>query len=186
MELVLGVTGAAMILTPVINKVIDVVLVTNFGEVGKYLESGKLIDVAPTPESKALVTATETSELTAVDRFLVASTTGGLLMLTVPGLRWVGGAALLGSFLLSRNRDNAKLIGATGTALTLFVTQPVAFASATAQVLGAAGAATVSSVASAVQLSTTVVGVLVTSSGAIVGYLLLPSDSTPKKKTKKR
>ena len=161
-----------MILSPIISKLVDVVFVTNWSEVGKYIESGKLVDAAPTPESKALVQATGTSDLTAVDGFLVASTTGGLLLFAVPGLRWVGGAALLGSFLLARNRDNAKLIATSSTALTLFATQPLATTAAAVQFLGAAGTAAASSVASAVQLSTTVVGVLVTTSGAVVGYLL--------------
>src|SRR5690242_2826866 len=101
MEIALAVTGASMVLSPITSKLVDVVFVTNWNEVGKYIESGKLVDAAPTPESKSLVQATGTSDLTAVDGFLVASTTGGLLLFAVPGLRRVGGAALLGSFLLA-------------------------------------------------------------------------------------
>jgi hypothetical protein len=50
-------------------------------------------------------------------------------------------------------------------------------------VLGTAANAAINSVSSAIQLSTTVVGVLVTTSGAVVGYVLV--DSSKKKKNKR-
>jgi hypothetical protein len=66
----------------------------------------------------------------------------------------------------------------------LVAINPVAAAGALVGVLGTATNATINSVSSAMQLSTTVVGVLVTMSGAVVGYVLV--DSSKKKKTKNR
>jgi hypothetical protein len=162
----------------------DLVLaVVNWADTKRYLESGKLQDVVP--ESKDLVipgdpAALALGSLTALDGLLVASSATGMVLLTVPGLRWYGAATLLGSFLASRTRDNAKLIAATSAGLTLLVTNPVAAAGAGINLASAAGTATINGLSSAVQLSFTVVGALVTTSGAVVAYLLVP-----KKKKKK-
>ena len=163
---------------------VGALLQNTWDDLVKYFESGKLLQLIPanTPEAKALVTQTGVGELTAMDGVLVGSSTAGLIMLTIPGLRWFGGATLLGSFLASRTRDNAKLIGVTSTALAFTATNPVA-AGAGIGFVGAAASATAQSVGAALQLSTTVVGALVTTSGAVVGYLV--SRDPEKGKNKK-
>ena len=163
-------------------------LQSTWDDIKKYFESGKLLQLIPanTPEAKALVVQTGVGELTAMDGVLVGSSTAGLIMLTIPGLRWYGGATLLGSFLASRTRDNAKLIGVTSTALAFTATNPVAAAGAGIGFVGAAANATAQSVGAAVQLSTTVVGALVTTSGAVVGYLVSRGVSRDTDKGKKK
>ena len=152
-------------------------LTRNWVDIDKYLESGKVKAIANVGKENS-----DVGDLTAVDGVLVASSTSGLLLLMGPKTRWVGLGALLGSFLISTTRDNAKLIGVTSSALAFTATNPIAATSAAFGFLGSAASATVNSLGSAVQLSLTVTGVLVTASGAIVGYLV-SSKKTNKKKS---
>jgi len=151
-------------------------------EIQMYLDSGKLSDIIPqetkreegTSSGLARKTNLDIGSLTAADGALVAGGTTGLLLLAIPRFRLAAAATLLSSFLLAQTRDNAKLITVTSGGLALFATDPVATSAAFANFLGSAASATVKSTAAAIELSTTIVGVLLTVSGGVVAYLLAP------------
>lgn len=145
----------------------------------------KALTTGPDDTAKAIaVIQNEAGELTILDGLLVGSSTTGLVLLMTPSLRWYGAATLMASFLASRNRDNAKLIGVASSTLALTVANPPAAAAALFGFASSAAQATASSVSSAIQLSTTISGVLVAVSGAVVVYIL--NSANDKRKQRQR
>jgi hypothetical protein len=112
---VMGVTAGTVMLPALIGEV--TMLIQSWPDILKYLEGTQK---PSEPPSKALTTKTPTSEemtatiqsnlgdLTPVDGVLVTTSAAGLILLTIPAYRWYGLLSLLGSFLISQTRDNAR------------------------------------------------------------------------------
>lgn len=146
----------------------------------EYLDKGKLIDLIPESDkpSRELVTRTGLGDLTALDGTLVGTSTAGMILLfkPVPGARVAGAALLLASYLAGKERSNAKFIALTSSAAAAILANPFKAAQVAIQLGGVAANTTINGVASAMQLSATAIGLLVTISGAVVGYVLLKKD----------
>jgi hypothetical protein len=164
---VLGSTGTLTALT---------LFGSTFQNIKQYLDSGKLIDLLPANTSAAnrqLVVSTGVGDLTPVDGFLVGSSTAGLLLLLNPKFRLAGGLTLLVSIFSGSQRDNAKLIAVTSAGLAATIANPLAAGKTAIGLAGVAANATMQGISSAIQLSATAIGAIVTVSGAVVGYLLV-------------
>ncbi len=151
------------------------ILMTSYRGAKKYLDSGKLIDMIPESDttSRELVTRTGVGDLTGMDGALVGTSTAGLLLLLSPKFRLIGAGTLLASFLAGKDRDNAKLIAVTSSAAAAVISNPVAAIGIGIQFVEAAANTTIHGISSAIQLSTTAIGLLVTLSGAVIGYVVL-------------
>ena len=100
--------------------------ISSYQQLEKYLDSGKLIDLIPANDtsSRQLVTTTGVGDLTPMDGALIGTSTTGLLLLN-PKFRVAGGMTLLASFITGRNRDNARVIAVTSSAVAATIANPV-------------------------------------------------------------
>jgi hypothetical protein len=152
---------------------------STWGEVSKYLDSGSTKDLPKLPELplpeevqqdlKAIQLYQEKNPITVLDGALAAGTAGGIVLLFIPGVRWIGAGLILGSLGIAWPRGSLKMVAASGAALAFAINNPAAAVS----IAGAAMGAAASVGAQAIEISSSVVGLLVTVSGALAGYLLV-------------
>jgi hypothetical protein len=106
---------------------------------------------------------------------------GALLMLLTPAT-WLGAGIVAASLANGYQRGTTRVIATTGALVAYTITQP-------AQAIalgGAAASAAFAATKDAVQLSQSVVGLLVTTSGAVVGYLVLDASKPIVQKKKRK
>jgi hypothetical protein len=132
--------------------------------------------------SRELVVYQPEKPLLGYDYLLMGTTAAGALLMVLTPATWIGAAIVAASLANGYQRGTTRVIATTGALVAYAVAQP-------AQALALGGAAASAAFAAskdAIELSQSVVGVLVTTSGAVVGYLVLDATtpSAPKKKRK--
>lgn len=163
--------------------------VSTWDDIQKYLSSNPTSN--PTSNSNELVVYGSPSFLSgplqAYDYVLIGTTAAGAYLLLATPATLVGGAVLFLSLLNGYQRNTTRVIGAAGLFAAYAISQPAE----AIKLAGSAAGAAFAVGKQAVELSTTVVGALVTVSGAIVGYLVLsygegkPSHSQSNKRKRK-
>jgi hypothetical protein len=169
----MSVTRSLVVMASPYSFYLAEVAYNTWGDIKKYLDSPSSASSSTPPTTELVVVNTEVTganpPLTAYDYLLIGTTaTGALLMLATPA-KWVGGAVLLASLVNGYQRGTTRVIGAAGALVAYAIHQPAE----ALKLAGAAAGAAFTVGKEAFQLSNTVVGALVTASGAIVGYLVL-------------
>lgn len=178
MALVLSSAAAAALfdITLLTGPIIGLVLYDS----KEYLEKGKLIDVIPHSDikSRALVESTGLGDLNGVDGVLIGTSTAALSMILAGGpiVKTVGAATLISSYIAGKDRTNAKVIALTSSAAAAIVTNPFKAIATMINLGGVAANTTINGITAAAQISTSAIGVIVTLSGAVVGYFLIKDD----------
>ena len=176
----------ALIPSTAAAALMDIGLMTNsivlyiFKDSKGYLEKATAIDLIPHSDIKGreLVESTGLGDLNGVDGVLIGTSTAAIAMILAGGpiVKGVGAGTLLASYLAGKDRTNAKVIALTSSAAAAVITNPFKAIATGVNLAGVAANTTINGITAAAKISSSAIGLIVTISGAVVGYFVIKDD----------